>query len=446
MIFSSIEFIIFFSIFALSIIIFPKFQRFNIISFSFVFYSFWEPLFSLIIVYLILISYFSFRKDYKLKISIPLLLAPLIYFKYSFFIFEVFAIKGLGFLNYSAGLPLGISFITFTAIALLVDIKKKVFLGKLELSNLSEFILYFPQLIAGPILRANQLIPLLKEKIVFKKENIKFGIFLFLVGFTKKIFFADTIAQLIDPIFLNPLNFSSEYILIASLLFPLQIFFDFSGYVDMALGISNILGIRLPINFDRPYLSKSLTEFWRRWHITLSRWFRDYVYIPLGGSKEGKIKTFYSLIITMTVAGLWHGASWNFILWGLIHGFLLSLEKLNIFSKLNNFLPSIFSIFLTCFIVFNLWIIFRISDFENLKLFFEILYSGNIYLFNTQVIYAVLILLLGLFSQKYDNYVFIEKFSKKINLKLLIPLAISILLSGFLLSLGTSEKFIYFDF
>ena len=214
----------------------------------------------------------------------------------------------------------------------------------------------------------------------------------------------------------------------------------------MALGISNILGIRLPINFDRPYLSKSLTEFWRRWHITLSRWFRDYVYIPLGGSKEGKIKTFYSLIITMTVAGLWHGASWNFILWGLIHGFLLSLEKLNIFSKLNNFLPSIFSIFLTCFIVFNLWIIFRISDFENLKLFFEILYSGNIYLFNTQVIYAVLILLLGLFSQKYDNYVFIEKFSKKINLKLLIPLAISILLSGFLLSLGTSEKFIYFDF
>ena len=131
MIFSSIEFIIFFSIFALSIIIFPKFQRFNIISFSFVFYSFWEPLFSLIIVYLILISYFSFRKDYKLKISIPLLLAPLIYFKYSSFIFEVFAIKGLGFLNYSAGLPLGISFITFTAIALLVDIKKKVFLGKL---------------------------------------------------------------------------------------------------------------------------------------------------------------------------------------------------------------------------------------------------------------------------------------------------------------------------
>tara|TARA_B100001964_G_scaffold243080_1_gene319940 strand:+ start:1054 stop:2394 length:1341 start_codon:yes stop_codon:yes gene_type:complete len=446
MIFSSIEFIIFFFVFVLSIIIFPRFQRFNIIFFSFVFYSFWKPIFSFIIVYLILISYFSLKKDFKLKISIPLLLIPLIYFKYSSFIFEVFKINSTSFLNYSSGLPLGISFITFTAIALLVDIKKKIFLGKLELSNLSEFIFYFPQLIAGPILRANQLVPLLKKKIVFKKENIKFGIFLFLIGFTKKVFFADTIAQLIDPIFLSPLNFSNEYILIAVLLFPLQIFFDFSGYVDMALGISNILGIQLPINFDRPYLSKSLTEFWRRWHITLSRWFRDYVYIPLGGSKEGEIKTYYNLIITMTVAGLWHGSSWNFVLWGLIHGLLLCLEKLNFFLKLNNFLPNIFLIFLTCFIVFNLWVVFRISDFNNLKLFFEILYSGNLQIYNVKVLYALLVLLLGLYSQKYDNYIFIEKFSKKINLKLLIPLAISILLSGFLLSLGTSEKFIYFDF
>ena len=417
MILSSVEFILFFSIFIISLIFFSKYQKFLIILFSLVFYSFWEPIFTLIIIYLIVSSYLFIKKNISLKIAIPLILSPLIYFKYSTFFFEVIGFDSINYITYSGDLPLGVSFITFTVIALLVDIKKKIYTNDLKLTTVSEFILYFPQLVAGPILRAHQLIPYLKKKISFTEENIKNGTLLFLLGFVKKVFFADTIAEIINPIFLNPLDFSGEYIVVASLLFPLQIYFDFSGYVDMALGISNILGIQLPINFDRPYLSKSLTQFWRRWHITLSRWFRDYVYIPLGGSKEGEIKTYYNLIITMTVAGLWHGSSWNFVLWGLIHGLLLCLEKLNFFSKLNNFLPNYFSIFLTCFIVFNLWVVFKISDFNNLKLFFEILYSGNLQINNVKVLYALLVLLLGLWSQKYDNYIFIEKFSKKINLK-----------------------------
>ncbi|MDC6465237.1 hypothetical protein PQZ38_00605 [Pelagibacteraceae bacterium] len=446
MIFSSIEFIIFFLIFALSLLVFRKYQRFVIIFFSFAFYSFWEPIFSLIIVYLILTSYFALKKNLSLKLSIIFLLAPLIYFKYSLFLLKIFKIQNYDSIAYSGNLPLGISFVTFTGIALLVDIKKRVYTDNITLSSLSEFIIYFPQLIAGPILRAKELLPLLKKKISFKKENIKFGILLFLIGFSKKIFFADTISQFIDPIFLDPLSFSSEYILIASLLFPLQIYFDFSGYVDMALGISNMLGIQLPINFDRPYLSKSLTEFWRRWHITLSKWFRDYVYIPLGGSRVSKIKTNYNLILTMTVAGLWHGASWNFVLWGFAHGFLLSIEKTYIFSSINKYFPNIIKILFTCFIVFNLWIVFRISDFDNLIIFFKILYSVNLDYLNIKVLYALLILIIGILLQRYDNYNLIEKFSKKINYKILIPITISIVLSGFLLNLGTSEKFIYFDF
>ena len=173
-------------------------------------------------------------------------------------------------------------------------------------------------MIAGPILRANELIPSLKKKIILKDDNIRFGILLFTIGFVKKVFFADSIASFIDPIFEKENLSSSEDFFKAFLLFPLQIYFDFSGYVDMALGISKILSIDLPINFNRPYLSKSLTEFWRSWHITLSKWFRDYIYIPLGGSKVGQGKLFYNLLLTMFVAGLWHGASLNFILWGLL--------------------------------------------------------------------------------------------------------------------------------
>ena len=446
MIFSSIEFIAFFFVFVITLLIFKKFQRSIIIVSSLIFYSFWEPIFSFIIIYLILISYFCLKKNLQLKFSITFLLIPLFYFKYSSFIFEVIKINHFDFLSYSGNLPLGISFVTFTAIALLIDVKKRVYLENINLSNLSEFIFYFPQLIAGPILRANELFPLLKKKISFKKENIKFGILLFLIGFSKKIFFADTIGEFIDPIFLDPTAFSSEYILIASLLFPLQIYFDFSGYVDMALGISNILGIKLPINFNQPYFASSLTDFWRRWHITLSKWFRDYLYIPLGGSRCGKLKNYFNLIITMSLAGLWHGASWNFVLWGFIHGFLLSIEKVKILSNIDNYFPKLLKVFLTCFIVFNLWVVFRISDFGTLKTFFNILYFTGFQIFDVKIFYALFILIIGIFSQKYDNYYYIEKTAGKINFKILIPITVSIILSGFLLSLGTSEKFIYFDF
>lgn len=444
MIFSSLEFIIFFVIFIFLIIKSNKHQQLLIITTSIFFYAFWEITYVLLLAYIVIILYFSIKKKINLFYSITILLLPLIFFKYSNFLIDVLKIDLFGNYVHTKNLPLGISFITFTAIALLVDSKKKVFDENLNFKSLTEFIVYFPQLIAGPILRANELVPLLRKKIIFKKENIKFGLLLFLIGFIKKIFFADTIGQLIDPIFANPENFNNESLLMGAFLFPVQIYFDFSGYVDMALGISKILNIDLPINFNKPYLASSLTDFWRRWHITLGKWFKDYFYIPLGGSKKGKLHNFITLFTTMTVAGLWHGASWNFIIWGSINGVVLYIEKL--FSPFNLKIPKFVKIIFTCFIIFHLWIIFRITNLDNLLFYFDSLYFKNINFHEISLIFSFLILISCVCLQKIDNYFSVEKHSLKLNFKTFLPIFTIIILTGLLLNTGSSEKFIYFDF
>lgn len=443
MIFSSIEFLIFFVIFISLLKLLPKAQKELIIISSLVFYSYWNFWFVFILLYLILFTFFFIKKNIKLKLSIPIILIPLFYFKYSQFLIELIQIKSFIIYGYKDELPLAISFVSFTAIAILVDIKTKKYDESLNLLNFSEFLCYFPQLIAGPILRGKELIPLLKKKIFFSKSNFKLGVLLFIVGFIKKIFFADSIAEYIDPIFLDPLSVPQEDLIKGYLLFPLQIYFDFSGYIDMALGISMIMGIELPINFNKPYLSTSITNFWRSWHITLSNWFRDYIYIPIGGSRCNKFKLCLNLILTMTVAGLWHGASLNFILWGFLNGFFLSMEKIfNNIIKLNKHVK----IILTCFIIFNLWIIFRIQDMNLILEYFYSLYSN----FNNAIIienfYVLLILVFFIYLQKFDNYQFIKSAAKKLNLTILIPISIIIILTGLGINTGTSEKFIYFDF
>ncbi len=443
MIFSSIQFIIFFLIFLFFIKIFKNHQRSIIILFSIFFYGFWSPPFTFLILFFFITSYFFLKRDLSLKVSIPLTLLPLFYFKYSFFLSNFFEIKILTDLSYKGDLPLAISFITFTAIAILVDVKTKKYEEKINFYSLSEFLIYFPQLIAGPILRAKELIPLLKNKIVFTNANVKFGILLFMIGFVKKIFFADSISNFIDPIFEKENFTASQDYIKGFLLFPLQIYFDFSGYVDMALGVSKILSIDLPINFNRPYLSSSLTEFWRNWHITLSKWFRDYVYIPLGGSRYGNKKLFSNLFLTMSIAGLWHGASINFILWGSMNGIFLFLEKQ--MSKYFN-LNKLIKIFLTCFLVFNLWIIFRINDLNFLLIFYSNLYQNFFTIIEIENLILLALVITAVFSQKFDNYKYIENISKKINFLILIPIFIIILITGLAIKAGSSEKFIYFDF
>ena len=443
MIFSSIQFIIFFLIFLLFIKILKNNQRSIIILFSIFFYGFWSPPFTFLILFFFITSYFFLKRDLSLKVSIPVTLFPLFYFKYSFFLSNFYEIKILTDLSYKGDLPLAISFITFTTIAILVDVKTKKYNDKINFYSLSEFLIYFPQLIAGPILRAKELIPLLKNKIVFTNANVKFGILLFMIGFVKKVFFADSISNFIDPIFEKENFTESQDYIKGFLLFPLQIYFDFSGYVDMALGVSKILSIDLPINFNRPYLSGSLTEFWRNWHITLSKWFRDYVYIPLGGSRYGNKKLFSNLFLTMSIAGLWHGASINFILWGSMNGIFLFLEKQ--MSKYFNF-NRLIKIFLTCFLVFNLWIIFRINDLNFLLIFYSNLYQNFFTIIEIENLILLALVITAVFSQKFDNYKYIENISKKLNFLILIPIFIIVLITGLAIKAGSSEKFIYFDF
>ncbi len=393
-------------------------------------------------IFFCVITIFLLRKNYSFLISIPILLLPLFYFKYSYFIMNSFFPKSLIEFSYRGEIPLAISFVTFTSIAVIIDRKNKAN-HEYKIDNISEYILYFPQLIAGPILRLNQLFPQLSKKIVFSKENIKFGILLFCIGYIKKVYFADNIALLIDPFFDDPLSYNSYDLMKAFLLFPIQIYFDFSGYVDMALGISLIMGITLPQNFDKPYICKSLTDFWRRWHITLSTWFRDYVYIPMGGSKKGKIKMYLNLIITMIVAGAWHGASFNFILWGFLNGLILCMEKIFNFSEKKY---SIFTNIFICFLIFNLWLIFRISDFEILFIFFDKFYSNFLTSLNFENLVILFFVIVLIFLQKFENFENLKAISKKINFSFLIPFFIIIILVGVSISLGQSEKFIYFQF
>ena len=443
MIFSSIEFIIFFIIFILSLKFLKKFQQNLIILLSLFFYAFWNISFVLLILYFCIATYTFIKKNYYLKTSIFLIILPLIYFKYSTFLFTTLHLNYLNSFAYDGEIPLAISFITFTAIAAIIDTKKKIFdKNSINFYSISEFILFFPQLIAGPILRLNELLPQLKSKIVFTKKNIKFGLILFTVGFIKKIFFADNIGIFIDPIYENPELFLTTSIFKSFILFPLQIYFDFSGYVDMALGSSIIIGIELPINFNKPYLTGSITQFWRNWNITLSRWFKDYIFIPLGGSKKNKFNTSRNLIITMSIAGLWHGASLNFIIWGLLNGIILCIEKN--FSQNNS--TSFLRILFNCFLIFNLFIIFRINETNDLINYFTILYSGIFSVINFENIVLLFIVICAVFLQKYDNYYFLKSFIKKINLISSIFFFIIIVLTGLAINTGQSEKFIYFQF
>ena len=442
MLFSSTDFFLFFLFCLFFLKFFTKFQRLIIISFSLFFYLYWNLYFGPLIIFFCFITVFLLRKNYSFIISIPILLLPLLYFKYSYFIMNSFFSRLFIEFTYKGEIPLAISFVTFTSIAVIIDRKNKANY-EYKIDNISEYILYFPQLIAGPILRLNQLLPQLSKKIIFSKENIKFGILLFCVGYIKKVYFADNIALLIDPIFNDPSSHNSHDLIKAFLLFPIQIYFDFSGYVDMALGISLIMGITLPQNFNKPYICKSLTDFWRRWHITLSTWFRDYIYIPMGGSKKGNIKMYFNLIITMMIAGAWHGASFNFILWGFLNGLILCIEKLFNFSEKRY---SIFSNIFICFLIFNLWLVFRVSDFNNLFIFFDKFYNNFFNLFDFKNLAILLFVIFVIFLQKFENFENLKAISIKINFTFLVPFFIIIILVGTSISLGQSEKFIYFQF
>jgi alginate O-acetyltransferase complex protein AlgI len=259
-------------------------------------------------------------------------------------------------------LPIGISFFTFQAITYVVD----VYRGETRAASLIELAIlqaFFPHLVAGPIVRANELLPQLRTPRDPRAVLAGPAIFLIVGGFLKKTVVADELARrVVDPVYGNPDAYSASELTLAFYAFAAQIYCDFSGYTDMAIGLALLLGYQLPQNFNRPYMALSLQEFWRRWHMTLSRWLRDYLYIPLGGNRDGRLRTYRNVMITMLLGGLWHGAAWTFLLWGGIHGAALSAERFARERFAGFRLPAWAAWLVTFHVVCVAWVFFRAPD------------------------------------------------------------------------------------
>lgn len=267
-------------------------------------------------------------KKRLLILDVAVNLGILCYFKYRGFFLDTFheilgredpAIKILA--------PVGISFFVFEAMSYCIDIYRGKLKPYTDWKHFALFIFFFPRMIAGPIIRPADFLPQLQREIRLTWPNFWAGGQLFLFGMTKKLVIADRLSTFPDLVFANPQNYSPGSIWQATIAYSIQIFCDFSGYSDMALGIAKILGFDLPVNFRMPYLAANLTDFWRRWHISLSSWLRDYLYISLGGNRKGKVRTYINLLITMMLGGLWHGANWTFVVWGILHGLGLAVHK-----------------------------------------------------------------------------------------------------------------------
>jgi len=299
---------------------------------SYFFYGWWNPLYLLLIVYSTLLDYIcviwmdrSGQRKRWLAISIANNLLLLGFFKYGGFVTEnvnslleqlgvAYAIRAPGVL-----LPVGISFYTFQSMSYTIDFYRGEIERERSFVRFAAFVSLFPQLVAGPIERARQLLPQLHRFPRIASQDVADGLSLFVVGLFKKVALADYLAMYVDPVYATPERFAAPALMLATFAFAWQIYFDFSGYTDMARGVSRLMGIRLMKNFDNPYLATSLGDFWSRWHISLSSWFRDYLYVPLGGNRRGSLMTYRNVLLTMVISGFWHGAAWTFVIWGGLH-------------------------------------------------------------------------------------------------------------------------------
>ncbi len=342
----------FFLFFYLFVIIFAYFfinyKRAKIIFLtvsSLFFYYKSSGIFFLLIILSSLIDYIAGMEIYKtedktkrklfLTISIVMNLGILGYFKYTNFFLDTLNSLKLGhFELLDIFLPVGVSFFTFQSMSYTIDIYRHELKPERNFLDFLFFVSFFPQLVAGPIVRASHFLKQIHEYPVINKKEIGYALFLIMAGLLKKAVIADFISiNFIDRVFEWPTRFTGVENLMAIYGYVLQIYCDFSGYSDMAIGLALLMGFRLPVNFNAPYKSKTVTEFWRRWHISLSSWLRDYLYIPLGGNRKGKVRTYYNLMMTMLLGGLWHGASWRFVFWGAIHGVALAIERLLNYPK-----------------------------------------------------------------------------------------------------------------
>tara|TARA_B100000446_G_scaffold28137_1_gene23377 strand:+ start:1025 stop:2425 length:1401 start_codon:yes stop_codon:yes gene_type:complete len=386
---------------------------------------------------------------------VVLLLIPLTYFKYKHFLYNeiIVPIVGASTVSFGVALPLGISFMTFTIVSYVVDVYKKRFPPAQSFFHIFAYVLYFPRLIAGPIIRPSELIPQLLRNKSTTMGSVGFGLTLFTIGLVKKIFFADSMGDVVNPVFDNPMGHTLPTYWLAMLGYTVQIYCDFSGYTDMALGSSIMLGVRLPINFNKPYIAINLQDFWHRWHITLSKWLRQYIYIPLGGNRCSRPKYLSNIIVTMVVCGIWHGANWTFLLWGILHGIGLVVIGVTKFSqtatRAMKIIPNQLKWLLTFVFIVVTWVFFRSPNVDTARIILIGAFTGDlnfdIVFFEANVFYLTL---LGLFAivHRFDSLSNVRFVYRWINKGVLTTFVIIAFATAIAITTDNPKAFIYFDF
>ena len=389
MVFSSLTFLFFFLPLTLGIYYISPNRLKNsiLLIFSLLFYGWGEPKYILIMLFSSIIDFIhakvidNNRDNIKSKIallsSIIVNLSLLFYFKYSGFFLEVMNnFIGTNFEIFSIALPIGISFYTFQTMSYSIDVYRGVAPVQSSLISFATYVSLFPQLVAGPIVRYQTIATELIDR-THTFDKFYEGVNLLLIGLGKKVILANNIGLIWNFVKLQEINQLSMFTAWLGIIsFGLQIYFDFSGYSDMAIGLGKLFGFNFPKNFNYPYISKSITEFWRRWHISLGQWFRDYIYIPLGGNKKGKLKWIRNIFIVWFITGLWHGAGINFILWGIYFGIILMMEKLFLLELLNK-LPNWIRCLYTLILVSIGWVLFEITNFTSIGLYLKSMFINS---------------------------------------------------------------------
>ena len=487
MLFNSLTFLIFLvCILSLYYILPYKYKWYLLLIGSCIFYMAWRIEFIFLILFSSFFNYYigllieKYENKSKTILTTGLIINFLILFifKYSIFINHSFmSIYNYFNISYPIKdfdivLPMGISFYTFQATSYTIDIYRKRYKAEKNILKVTLYIMFFPQLVAGPIERADNLLNQLFLNHKFNIYNISMGIKIMLIGYFKKIVIADRIAILVNTVYNSPYDYNGISFIIATIFFAIQLYCDFSGYSDIAIGCAKLFNINLMENFKSPYFSKSIKEFWTRWHISLSTWFKDYLYIPLGGNRKGIIRTYFNLMITFLVSGIWHGANWTFILWGGLNGFyqiigdlknrFLKSINFNIKNKYINSFFNIFRILITFSLICFSLIFFRANTVKDAfyiinNLFSDIQNVNNIqYLYNIstqlglnifEILMAttcmIILFIIEIFEYKQRIYITLNKLPFIIRFIFYYIITIIILSMGVFSNAG---QFIYFQF
>jgi alginate O-acetyltransferase complex protein AlgI len=435
MLFNSIIFFSFLAIVLPTYHLLPKKKQRNcfLLFASYFFYGYWDWTFCLLIAISTIADYFlaiqieqskeQTRKKSLLIASLTINLGILGFFKYFNFFVDSFSqmVGQLGFtpdyLHLNIILPVGISFYTFQTLSYSIDVYRGNLKPTKNFIDFALFVAFFPQLVAGPIEKARDLLPQLKSKRIPSKQQISEGIILIITGLFRKVMIGDVSGRYVDHILNDMSYYRSSELLFAMFLFSIQIYCDFSGYSKMARGCAKLLGFELSINFEQPYLALNITDFWRRWHISLSSWLKEYLYFSLGGNRKGKTRTKINLFITMLLGGLWHGAGMNFIIWGGLHGLYLSIHKWykgpNSESPHNsNILIKITKIITTFILVQFSWVFFRLPNLDQIYIFFQkLIYWESsdltLVLLRISMTFTVVLLLLDVLENYFKSHTFL---------------------------------------